>query len=139
MKKTTLAIGLAALALPVGTALSADALDLGKLEYEANCQVCHAANGKGGGSYAELLKTKVPDLTTLAKANNGVFPTMRVYEVIDGRKAVKAHGTREMPIWGRAYATKAAGYYVDVPYDQEAFVRGRILALIDYLNRMQAK
>ncbi len=34
---------------------------------------------------------------------------------------------------------KAAEYYVDMSYDGEAYVRGRMLALIEYLNRMQAK
>jgi len=44
-----------------------------------------------------------------------------------------------MAIWGRAYNIKAAEYYVDVPYDQEAWVRSRILALAEYLNRLQVK
>jgi hypothetical protein len=39
----------------------------------------------------------------LSKNNNGVFPLNAVYEVIDGRKSIKAHGTREMPIWGLRY------------------------------------
>jgi hypothetical protein len=33
----------------------------------------------------------------------------------------------------------AATYYVDVPYGQEQFVRSRILALVEYLNRLQKK
>lgn len=41
--------------------------------------------------------------------------------------------------WGRDYRIKAAEYYFDVPYDPEVYVRGRILALIDYINRIQAK
>ncbi len=44
-----------------------------------------------------------------------------------------------MPIWGKDYQVKAGEYYVDVNYDPEAFIRARIFALIDYLNRMQAK
>jgi hypothetical protein len=44
-----------------------------------------------------------------------------------------------MPIWGKRYAVNAAEYYVDVPYDQEAFVRARVLLLVDYLNRVQQK
>jgi mono/diheme cytochrome c family protein len=117
-------------------------VDLGKAEYDANCMVCHGAKGKGDGSYGELLKTKLPDLTTLAKNNGGVFPYSRVYEVVDGRQEIKAHGSREMPIWGQRYSmagAAAAGHYVDVPYDMEAFVRGRILALVDYIYRLQAK
>jgi hypothetical protein len=32
-----------------------------------------------------LLKTKPADLTTIAKKNNGVFPSAEIYEAIDGR------------------------------------------------------
>jgi len=41
-----------------------------------------------------------------------------------------------MPIWGRDYQLKVGGDYVALGYDPEAYARGRILALIDYLNRL---
>lgn len=116
--------------------------DIGKREYEAKCAVCHGYKGKGDGSYAELLKKPASDLTVLKKNNGGVFPFDRVYSVIDGRDMVKAHGDRDMPVWGRDYSaetTRAGEYYLDVPYDMEMYVRSRILALIDYLNRLQAR
>lgn len=112
-------------------------MDLGKREYDNNCAVCHGREGKGNGPYVELLKRSPPDLTTMAKRNGGVFPVARAYDVIEG--AGTGHGTRDMPIWGMDYSVKAAEYYVDVPYDREAFVRGRILSLIEYLHRLQAK
>lgn len=117
-------------------------LDYGKREYQNSCVLCHGADGKGNGSVVELLKKKPADLTTLSRKNGGVFPFDRVYATIDGREMVLGHGDREMPAWGNRYssdATKAAEYYVDVPYDMEMYARSRILALIDYLNRMQAK
>ncbi len=116
--------------------------DTGKREYESKCVVCHGPAGKGDGSYAELLKVAASDLTTLRKRNGGVFPVERIYAVIDGRESIKSHGERDMPIWGRDYqkeTLKASEYYVDVPYDMDAYVRARILALVDYLNRLQAK
>ena len=58
--------------------------------------------------------------------------------MIDGRQEVKGHGPRDMPVWGRDYQIKAGEHYGDVAYDPEVYVRGRILALIDYLNRLQA-
>lgn len=122
----------------VTTAVAADKVDLGKREYESNCIACHGKDLKGG-AYVDFLKVTPPDLTLLSKKNGGVFPLERVYAVIDGRQEVKAHGPREMPIWGRDYQIKAGEHYVDMNYDPEAFVRGRIFALIDYLNRMQAK
>ena len=44
-----------------------------------------------------------------------------------------------MPIWGNQYRVRAAEYYIDVPYDPEVFVRAKILALIDYISRLQVK
>ena len=122
----------------VTTAVAADKVDLGKREYESNCIACHGKDLKGG-AYVDFLKVTPPDLTLLSKKNGGVFPLERVYAVIDGRQEVKADGPRDMPIWGRDYQIKAGEHYVDMNYDPEAFVRGRIFALIDYLNRMQAK
>jgi mono/diheme cytochrome c family protein len=123
-----------------GVSLAAEKIDIGKGEYEAHCAICHGPKGKGDGPFAEImLKSRVADLTVLSMNNKGVFPFIWVYEVIDGRQQVKAHGTREMPIWGNVYAAKGAPNYDDYPYDTESFVRGRILALIDYLNRLQAK
>lgn len=120
------------------SAFAADKTDLGKREYESNCVLCHGKDLRGG-AYVDFLKSTPPDLTQLTKRNGGVFPFERVYSVIDGRQELKPHGTREMPIWGKDYQIKAAEYYVDVNYDVEAYVRGRIFALIDYLNRVQAK
>jgi len=117
--------------------LAQQKVDLGKREYDNNCTVCHGKDGKGNGPYVEFLKRSPPDLTTLAKRNGGVFPVAKSYEVIEG--AGPGHGTRDMPIWGMDYSIKAAEYYMDIPYDREAFVRGRILSLIEYLNRLQAQ
>jgi mono/diheme cytochrome c family protein len=129
--------------LAVATASSAvlavDKVGVGKFEYQSNCAVCHGSDGKGAGAYVDFLKTTPPDLTQLSKKNGGVFPLERVYSVIDGRQEMKGHGPRDMPIWGKDYQIKAGEYYVDLGYDPEAYVRGRILALIDYLNRLQAK
>jgi mono/diheme cytochrome c family protein len=139
MKKTAMLYGALAAALLVcaGTATAGPG-DFGKSEFESNCVLCHGKDLRGG-AYVDFLKVTPPDLTQLSKRNGGVFPTERVFNVIDGREEVKAHGPREMPIWGRAYQLRAAEYYVDVNYDPEAYVRTRIFALIDYLNRMQSK
>lgn len=112
-------------------------VDLGKREYDSNCAVCHGSDGKGNGPYVELLKRSPPDLTTMARRNGGVFPVSKTYDVIEG--AGVGHGTRDMPVWGKDYSVKAAEYYMDVPYDQATFVRVKILSLIEYLSRLQAK
>lgn len=126
-----------ALALPA-LAVAQAKVDFGKAQYDSNCAVCHGVSGKGGGPLGELLKRSASDLTTLQKRNGGIFPMARVYETIEG-VGVAEHGTRDMPVWGREFSIKAAEYYVDVPYNQEAYVRARILALVEYLSRLQAK
>lgn len=113
--------------------------DFGKREYDANCAGCHGAKGKGDGIYKPYLSKSPPDLTMLTKNNKGVFPYERVTAVIDGRQNVPGHGTQDMPIWGADYLAKSAGDYMDVPYDPELYVRTRILALTEYIERLQAK
>jgi mono/diheme cytochrome c family protein len=133
---TLLGIGSAVMALAL-PALAQPKTDLGKREYDSNCASCHGADGKGGGAYVELLKRSPPDLTTMAKRNGGVFPLSAAYDVIEGRG--RGHGSSDMPIWGQDYKVRAGEYYVDVPYNPEVYVRTRILALIEYLNRLQVK
>ena len=117
--------------------------DAGKSEYQSSCETCHGADGKGKGPLSAQLKVPPADLTVLAKKNNGVFPVMHVYEVIDGRQAILGHGTRDMPIWGRRYTIEQnqiqQGLRNYPYYDPEATVRVRILSIIDYLYRIQEK
>src|SRR5689334_265796 len=94
------AIGL--LLIGVAAAFTAEAraedIDIGKAEFQASCASCHGVDARGKGPVSDLLKVPPPDLTTLARNNNGVFPTNALYDIIDGSKAVAAHGTRDMPI-----------------------------------------
>ena len=98
-------------------------VDMGKREYDANCAVCHGASGKGDGPYRAGRGRSVPDLTTLAQKNNGVFPFARVYEFIDGTQMVKAHGTREMPIGAPITRSRARSTTWTFPYNPEVYVR----------------
>jgi len=130
-----------------GQTLAAEVLDPGKAEYHSSCAPCHGSDGKGTGSVSAVLKVPPPDLTVLAKKNKGVLPFSAVYEIIDGRKTVMAHGTRDMPIWGDRYAPEPSKALIPRPsenilslfLDPETVVRMRILAVIDYLNRIQEK
>jgi hypothetical protein len=54
---------------------------------------------------------------------------------------VRAHGAKDMPIWGSRYApTSPEGYFISPEYfNPEAVIQIRILALTEYINRLQAK
>ena len=116
--------------------------DTGQQEYYNKCASCHGVDAKGQGLVAKFLIKAPTDLTALSKNNGGVFPFGRVYGVIDGRQAVKLHGERTMPVWGRGYLreeTGATSHVAGTKADRELYVRLRILALIDYLNQLQGK
>ena len=129
-------------------AAQAEDFDIGKSEFQSSCASCHGTDAKGKGPVSDQLKIPPPDLTMLAKNNNGVFPTNAVYETIYGLKTIPAHGTREMPIWGERFnPIMNSPHIVDPTYDvldasrelRDVVVRTRILAVIDYLSRIQQK
>lgn len=130
----TLACAIGSIAM---TAYAQPKADIGQREFEAKCAVCHGKDGKGLGPYAEQLKRSLPDLTTMARRNGGVFPVTRTYATIEG--AGPGHGTREMPVWGLDYTVQATEQFPELPYNQAMFVRTRIMALLEYLNQLQLK
>jgi mono/diheme cytochrome c family protein len=133
-------VAVACFLLSAGLAMAQDGkIDLGKTEFELNCAHCHGLTGEGNGPTAEFLTPHPPALNGLAKANGGVLPVVRIYDAVAGEKKVAGHGTLQMPAFGTAYGLQAGEYFVDVPYDQAAFARGRILVLIEYINRLQQK
>jgi mono/diheme cytochrome c family protein len=119
-----------------------DGLTIGKAEYLRSCAACHGTGGRGDGIVVKALIKPPPDLTKLTEANKGVFPFARVYDAIDGRIAVIAHGTRDMPVWGDVYTRE---WNVGLPAGlaskeiAESMMRVRILALIEYLSTLQGK
>jgi mono/diheme cytochrome c family protein len=139
MRCSRLAMTLVASAIGVtsGAALAQAKVDLGKREFDAKCAVCHGKDGKGLGPYAEQLKRTLPDLTTMARRNGGVFPVSKTYDTIEG--AGPGHGTRDMPVWGLDYTIQATEALPDLPYNQAIYVRTRIMALLEYLNQIQVK
>ncbi|MCG2626947.1 cytochrome c [Bradyrhizobium sp. WYCCWR 13023] len=139
---------IAGLAAGFTAAAQAEDVDIGKGEFQSSCASCHGVDARGKGPVSAQLRVPPADLTMLAKNNNGVFPTDALYQAIDGTKTVPAHGTREMPVWGERFNPIVnLPHYVDPSYwekagpDQkpEVVVRKRILAVIDYLSRIQQK
>ena len=114
--------------------------DLGRLEFEGSCASCHGASAKGDGWLKGYLTKSPSDLTTLSKRYGGAFPTQMVWEIIDGRTSadIGPHGSREMPVWGSTFRAQAL-QYPGMASQPEWYVRGRIVALLDYLARIQVK
>ena len=132
-----LTLGLTGLLLVVGLAAQekptydpAEAIMGGSL-FKTYCASCHGRGGAGDGPLAESLKFGPSDLTQLARKNKGRFPMDSVRDTIDGRKAIKAHGGSDMPVWGDAFRVSGEGY-------DEAKVAERIKQLTHFLASIQA-
>lgn len=111
-----------------------DEFAIGKGEYMAACAACHGEAADGNGPIAQMFKNRVPDLTGLAARNDGVFPFLDVFHVVDGRSAVRAHGN-PMPVFGNRYQIEAE--HENNIFGSESLVRARISELVLYLQSIQ--
>jgi hypothetical protein len=80
-----------------------EAQSIGKAAYETYCAGCHGISGKGDGPHANSLTKPPADLTQIQNRNGGRFPSRELFDIIDGREEVAAHGTREMPVWAKIF------------------------------------
>ena len=128
----------ATISLALVAPAAAQNMTLGEFEFMNSCAACHGADGKGDGSITGYLNQSVPDLTQLQKDNGGVFPVTAAYSFIAGGAEVGAHGSRDMPAWGRRYMIRAEGDpdFLGGEVAQE-YVNIRILALIEHLAGIQ--
>jgi mono/diheme cytochrome c family protein len=127
--------GVASLAL-AGAAMAFDAVTLedysGEEIFGRFCASCHGVEGRGDGPVSRSLNVAVPDLTTIA-ARYGEFPAGLIRDVIDGRGIDRrAHGTREMPVWGYEFWVEEGG---DVNAQRAA--RNAIEKLVEHLRSIQ--
>jgi len=132
--------GLCALAL-VGAPARADeagissrdlVLEMGRADFLRHCAACHGESGRGDGPVAASLRVPPADLTRIAARRAGSFPAAELTEIVDGRRAVAAHGLREMPVWGVVFSTR-----VHETSSEEEVARGRLLVLVEYLRSIQ--
>jgi mono/diheme cytochrome c family protein len=102
----------------------------GRELFGAHCASCHGANGRGDGPMAGQLRRDVPDLTRFTERNGGIFPSVRVGRIIDGRE-IPSHGASEMPVWGTTF--------MRLPGASPADVTSRIDALTRFLESIQQR
>lgn len=121
---------LARLLLLFGTAASARADDvaLGRQIYLQRCASCHGLSGEGDGPVASALSTPPANLRLLSDRFGNPLPEDQVARFIDGRAEVKAHGPRDMPVWGERFYAQT---------HNERAVRAMIAELIAYLQSIQ--
>lgn len=131
-------VGAAVVLAVAGTAAAAetapDEFRVGRGEYLQGCAACHGDAADGKGPIAGMFRKAVPDLTGLAARNDGTFPFLRVFQIIDGRSVIRAHGD-PMPVFGgrfRAEAEAGGGLY-----GSETAARARVLELVVYLQSIQ--
>jgi mono/diheme cytochrome c family protein len=99
----------------------------GKAIFNEQCAPCHGS--KEVKASVDTLKTTPKDLTKIIKSRGLTeFPIAEIARIIDGRLLVKAHGPREMPVWGEIYEAQGL--------DDEQ-IRGRKGELVAYLMSIQ--
>lgn len=102
--------------------------------YRRYCSSCHGIDGKGDGPVAVVLTDKPKDLTRIAERRDGKFPTVALVRIVDGRDVAIAHGTREMPVWGKRF-----GEALEPGMAAETVRRGTAQLIVDYLATIQVK
>jgi mono/diheme cytochrome c family protein len=101
----------------------------GRTLYLTHCATCHGKAGRGDGPMAPYLRVAPTDLSAISTRHEGVFPTELIQRIVDGRQALKLHGS-SMPIWGDAFSP--AG---NAAADEVA--AARIRAIVKYLQSIQ--
>src|SRR5262245_63150507 len=117
-------------ATPQGTT-GVDSPNSGAALYSERCATCHGATATGEGPMSRALKHTPPDLTGLSLRNNGMFPSARVYRIIEGRD-VDSHGDRDMPVWGDVFKPQGDRSARDA-------TRKRIEAIVKFLESIQRR
>ena len=100
----------------------------GEAIYQKQCISCHGLNELA--PTITDLETEAPDLTEIMirRPRAKEFPIVEIARFIDGRKMVKAHGPREMPVWGEVYSLEGL---------DDTEIRGRKGELVAYLMSIQ--
>lgn len=121
--------------------LSANAANIadGKEDYMVYCAPCHGVSGLGDGPVSLELTKKPIDLTVIAKNDAGRFDENKIKMIVDGRSMPRAHGTPEMPVWGRwfSFQATAGGLLQEDRKTIEKQVDERLNNLIAYLKTIQ--
>ena len=113
--------------------------------FNTYCAVCHGKDAKGNGPAAGALKVPPADLTTLAQRHGGKFPTEYVTTVLQyGVEDIKAHGSKDMPVWGPLFGpsgslSKSQALPLAEAREVSSAVTLKIHNLSQYIESLQGK
>ena len=113
----------------IASAASSKQVAHGRALYLRYCASCHGINGEGNGPLASSLTTPPANLRRLDERYGNPLPEDQVARDIDGRVAVKAHGPRDMPVWGTRFYYESRG--------DERRAQQWIADLVAYLQSIQ--
>lgn len=95
------------------------------------CASCHGTSGTGDGPVAKSLTKPPTNLRLLADKYGSPLPAARLAELIDGRDAVRAHGTADMPVWGERLYALGEGQHGELGVSETI---GKIVAYLDTIQ-----
>ncbi len=105
-------------------------IEQGHTLYLDYCASCHGLNADGHGPIAPALSTPPANLRLLWERYGNPLPADQIARFIDGRADVKAHGPRDMPVWGEeAWNNDSKG--------SKGRLRNWVKKLIAYLQSIQ--
>jgi len=104
--------------------------------YSELCAVCHGLSGTGDGPAVPALAQRPIDLTALKTSNSSVFPRETLEEAIYGKNRISAHGTLDMPVWGRAFEFTKPDW---TRVKRIKFAKHRIDNIVDYIESLQVE
>ena len=110
------------------------AQDAGSELFAKHCATCHGLDATGNGPMSPNLILQPTDLTVLAGANGGAFPTLRVVQRIDGREPLVSHGS-PMPIFGDFF--EGRGVALKTASGQPIMTSQPVVDLVAWLESLQ--
>jgi mono/diheme cytochrome c family protein len=124
-----------ALAPPAGAEERSRAIDEahpGYTFYRQYCASCHGLFADGLGPVVPALRSRPPDLTRLTEKYGAPLPEAALVRYIEGTDMVRAHGTHDMPVWGKRLSE-------DIPPSpaKQAAKRMTLHLVVDYLGAIQ--
>jgi mono/diheme cytochrome c family protein len=103
----------------------------GQKYFARYCASCHGSSGTGDGPVAKSLSKPPANLRLLSDKYGSPLPAARIAQLIDGRDAVRAHGTADMPVWGERLYSMGQGERGEVGISE---IIGKIVAYLDSIQ-----